>query len=54
MRKAVGTLALPAIATTSSLYFTHVLPHSDAPIALGLTGLVVLYDSVIAVCRTWH
>ncbi|MER5405685.1 hypothetical protein [Streptomyces sp. NPDC002769] len=54
VRRPAGTLALPAITTTSTLYFTHVMPHSDAPVALGLTGLVVLYDSVVTVCRTWH
>ncbi|MEU3794734.1 hypothetical protein AB0F07_33920 [Streptomyces fructofermentans] len=54
LRRPPGTLALPAVAATATLYFTDVLPHADAPMALGLTGLVVLYDSVIAVCRTWH
>ncbi|MEU0037865.1 hypothetical protein [Streptomyces sp. NPDC006333] len=54
VRRPGGTLALPAITTTSTLYFTHVMPHSDAPVALGLTALVVLYDSVVTVCRTWY
>ncbi|MGC4986604.1 hypothetical protein ACLQ18_39435 [Streptomyces sp. DT193] len=48
-----GSLALTAITTTGTLYFTHVLPHSDTVMAFGLTTLVVAYDSVIAVCRTW-
>ncbi|MFE9684037.1 hypothetical protein ACFYXC_29395 [Streptomyces sp. NPDC002701] len=54
IRRPAGTLALPAVATTGTLYFTHVLPHGDAPFALGLTALVVLYDSVVTVCRTWQ
>ncbi|MGW7260504.1 hypothetical protein [Streptomyces sp. NPDC054834] len=52
-RRPAGSLALPAIATTSSLYFSHNLPHSDTAMALGLTTLVVGYDAVIAICCTW-
>ncbi|MFE4824784.1 hypothetical protein ACFRFU_52350 [Streptomyces sp. NPDC056704] len=54
VRRPAGTLALPAIGTTATAYFTHTLPHSDTVMALGLTSLVVFYDSVTAVCRTWH
>ncbi|MFD6491609.1 hypothetical protein ACFV99_08255 [Streptomyces sp. NPDC059944] len=53
VRRPSGTLALPAIATTAGLHFTHVLHHGDDFMALGLTALVVGYDAVIAVCRTW-
>jgi hypothetical protein len=53
-RRPVGTLAVPAIATTGSLYYTGVIAHSDGAMTLGLTALVVFYDSVIAVCRSWH
>ncbi|KFF99130.1 hypothetical protein IQ62_20835 [Streptomyces scabiei] len=53
-RRPAGTLAIPAIATTGSLYYTGLTPHSDAPMTLGLTALVVFYDAVIAVCRTWR
>ncbi|MFI8892533.1 hypothetical protein [Streptomyces paradoxus] len=52
-RRPAGTLAVPAIATAGSLYFTGVVPQADGPMTLGLTALVVFYDSVIAVCRTW-
>ncbi|MGV9420001.1 hypothetical protein ACWDO6_21180 [Streptomyces sp. NPDC003674] len=52
-RRPSGSLALPAITTTSSLYFSHTLPHSDTTMALGLTTLIVGYDAVITVCRTW-
>lgn len=54
VRRPAGTLALPAIATTSVLYFTEAIARGDSPMALGLTGLVVVYDAVIAVCRTWQ
>ncbi|WP_326723234.1 MULTISPECIES: hypothetical protein [unclassified Streptomyces] len=53
VRRPSGTLALPAIAATGSLHFTHVLHDSDSLMALGLTALLVGYDAVIAVCRTW-
>ncbi|MBO7935646.1 hypothetical protein [Streptomyces antibioticus] len=53
-RRPAGTLAVPAIASTGSLYFTGVIEHADTLMALGLTSLVVLYDSVIALCRTWR
>ncbi|MFE3269942.1 hypothetical protein [Streptomyces sp. NPDC059215] len=48
-----GTLAVPAIATTAGLEFTHHLHHGDTVMALGLTALAVGYDAVIMVCRTW-
>lgn len=54
IRRPAGTLALPAIATTATLHFTHVLHDSDTVMALGLTALTVGYDAVIALCRTWH
>ncbi|CAL9673921.1 hypothetical protein SUDANB176_07619 (plasmid) [Streptomyces sp. enrichment culture] len=54
IRRPPGTLALPAIATTATLHFTHVLHDSDTVMALGLTTLTVAYDAVIALCRTWH
>lgn len=53
-RRPAGTLALPAIATTGTLHFTHALHDSDTVMALGLTTLTVVYDAVIAICRTWH
>lgn len=53
-RRPVGTLAVPAIATAGSLYYTGVIAHTDGPMTLGLTALVVFYDSVIAVCRSLH
>ncbi|MEU1516232.1 hypothetical protein ABZ490_29535 [Streptomyces sp. NPDC005811] len=53
-RRPAGTLALPAITATGTLYYTGAIQHADTPMALGLTALVVLYDSVIAVCRTWR
>lgn len=53
-RRPAGSLALPAIATTGTLHFTHVLHDSDTVMALGLTTLTVVYDAVIAICRTWH
>ncbi|MEU5242676.1 hypothetical protein AB0G81_00860 [Streptomyces asoensis] len=54
IRRPAGSLALPAIATTATLHFTHTLPHSDSRMALALTTLTVGYDAVITVCRTWH
>ncbi|MDN0198474.1 hypothetical protein [Streptomyces sp. S.PNR 29] len=54
IRRPAGSLALPAIATTATLHFTHVLQHSDSLMAFGLTTLTVGYDAVIAVCRTWQ
>ncbi len=54
IRRPPGTLALPAIATTATLHFTHVLHDSDTVMALGLTTLTVAYDAVIALCRTWY
>ncbi|WP_371572612.1 hypothetical protein [Streptomyces sp. NBC_01314] len=54
IRRPAGTLAVPAIAATATLHFTHVLHDSDTVMALGLTALTVGYDAVIAVCRTWH
>jgi hypothetical protein len=53
-RRPAGTLAVPAIATTATLHFTHVIQDSDSLMALGLTALAVGYDAVIAICRTWH
>ncbi|MFE6946122.1 hypothetical protein [Streptomyces chartreusis] len=53
-RRPAGTLALPAIATTATLYITHGLHDSDTVMALGLTTLTVFYDAVIAICRTWQ
>ncbi|MEU1536300.1 hypothetical protein [Streptomyces fagopyri] len=53
IRRPSGSLALPAIATTAGLEFTHTLHHGDTVTDLGLTALVVGYDDVIAVCRTW-
>ncbi|MGW0801241.1 hypothetical protein [Streptomyces sp. NPDC002692] len=52
-QRPLGTLAVPAIATTAGLEFTHHLHHGDTVMALGLTALAVGYDAVIAVCRTW-
>ncbi|MFD9322771.1 hypothetical protein ACFWDQ_34850 [Streptomyces sp. NPDC060053] len=54
IRRPAGSLALPAMATTAVLHFTHTLHHSDSPMALALTTLTVGYDAVIAVCRTWQ
>ncbi|WP_331739954.1 hypothetical protein OG613_44910 (plasmid) [Streptomyces sp. NBC_00015] len=54
IRRPAGSLALPAIATTATLHFTHTLHHSDSPMALALTTLTVGYDAVIALCRTWQ
>ena len=51
LRRPAGTLALPAIATTAALHFSHVLHDSDTIMTLGLTTLTVAYDAVIAVCR---
>lgn len=53
-RRPAGTLALPALAATGTLHFTHTLHDSDTVMALGLTTLIVFYDGVIAICRTWH
>ncbi|MEU8851939.1 hypothetical protein AB0C70_38235 [Streptomyces sp. NPDC048564] len=53
-RRPAGTLALPAIAATGTLHFTHTLHDSDTVMALGLTTLIVFYDGVIAICRTWQ
>lgn len=52
LRRPAGSLALPAIATTGTLHFTHVLHHSDTLMALALTALTVGYDAVIAICHT--
>jgi hypothetical protein len=54
LRRPTGSLALPAITTTGTLHFTHVLHHSDTAIALGLTTLTVGYDAVVTTCRTWQ
>ncbi|MFF4787883.1 hypothetical protein ACFY3E_42030 [Streptomyces griseorubiginosus] len=54
LRRPAGSLALPAIATTGTLHFTHVLHHSDTLMALALTTLTVGYDAVITICRTWQ
>ncbi|MGC3000623.1 hypothetical protein ACPF8X_20255 [Streptomyces sp. G35A] len=54
IRRPPGTLALPAIAATATLHFTHVLHDGDTVMALGLTTLTVAYDAVIAICRTLH
>jgi hypothetical protein len=54
LRRPAGSLALPAISTTATLHFTHVLQHSDSLMALGLTTLTVGYDAVIVICRTWQ
>lgn len=53
-RRPAGTLAIPAIATTATLHFAHVIQDSDTLMMLGLTTLTVGYDAVIAICRTWH
>ncbi|MFD3566008.1 hypothetical protein [Streptomyces sp. NPDC058667] len=53
-RRPVGTLAIPTIATTATLHFTHVFQDGDSLMALGLTALAVVYDAVITICRTWH
>ncbi|MFG3091095.1 hypothetical protein ACGGAI_26075 [Streptomyces antibioticus] len=52
VRRPAGSLALPAIATTATLHFTHTLHQDDTLMTLGLTALTVGYDAVIAVCRT--
>ena len=54
MRRPAGSLALPAVAATATTYFADLLPREDTAMALGLTALVVVYDSVVAVCRTWE
>ncbi|MGW1627139.1 hypothetical protein [Streptomyces sp. NPDC002172] len=54
LRRPTGSLALPAIATTGTLHFTHTLHHSDTAVALVLTTLTVSYDAVITICRTWQ
>lgn len=54
IRRPAGSLALPAIATTATLYFTHTLHYNDSLMALALTTLTVTYDAVITVCRTWQ
>ncbi|MEH0544557.1 hypothetical protein QA802_16120 [Streptomyces sp. B21-105] len=54
IRRPAGSLALPAIATTATLHFTHTMHHGDSLMALALTTLTVSYDGVIAVCRTWQ
>ncbi|MFM9593147.1 hypothetical protein ACKI1J_33780 [Streptomyces scabiei] len=54
VRRPVGSLALPAVAVTATTYFADLLPREDSAMAFGLTTLVVVYDTVIAVCRTWE
>ncbi|WP_200309118.1 hypothetical protein [Streptomyces adelaidensis] len=54
VRRPVGSLALPAVAATAGTYFADLLPREDTGMALGLTALVVVYDTVIAVCRAWE
>ncbi|MER5201274.1 hypothetical protein ACWD3J_48220 [Streptomyces sp. NPDC002755] len=54
IRRPAGSLALPAIATTATLHFTHTLHHSDSLMALALTTLTVGYDAVITLSRTWQ
>jgi hypothetical protein len=54
LRRPTGSLALPAIATTGALHFTHVLHHDDTLMALALTSLTVGYDAVITICHTWQ
>jgi hypothetical protein len=54
LRRPTGSLALPAIATTGTLHFTHVLHHDDTLMALALTTLTVGYEAVITICRTWQ
>ncbi|MEU4039774.1 hypothetical protein [Streptomyces collinus] len=53
-RRPARSLALPAIATTASLHFTGTIHSGDRIMAFGLTSLIVGYDAVIAVCRTWR
>ncbi|MEV5910616.1 hypothetical protein ACWEGX_10210 [Streptomyces chartreusis] len=52
LRRPIGSLALPAIATTAGLHFSNTLEAGDSLMAFGLTSLVVGYDTTIAVCRT--
>ncbi|MFJ3658408.1 hypothetical protein ACIPPR_34555 [Streptomyces nigra] len=54
MRRPIGSLALPAIATTATLHFTHTIQAGDSLMAFGLTSLIVGYDTTIAVCRAKH
>ncbi|MDX3310792.1 hypothetical protein P1S61_17295 [Streptomyces sp. ME08-AFT2] len=54
IRRPAGSLALPATATTATLHFTHAMHDSDSLMALALTTLVVSYDAVVTVCRTWQ
>ncbi|UUU25531.1 hypothetical protein [Streptomyces sp. DSM 40750] len=54
VRRPVGSFALPAVAVTATTYFADLLPREDSAMAFGLTALVVVYDTVIAVCRTWE
>ncbi|RSO05761.1 hypothetical protein DMH26_07630 [Streptomyces sp. WAC 05379] len=52
LRRPIGSLALPAIATTAVLHFSNTIEAGDSLMAFGLTSLVVGYDTAIAVCRT--
>ncbi|MGF0174536.1 hypothetical protein ACQF36_29765 [Streptomyces sp. Marseille-Q5077] len=52
LHRPIGSLALPAIATTATLHFTNTIEAGDSLMAFGLTSLIVGYDTTIAVCRT--
>ncbi|MEV0696017.1 hypothetical protein [Streptomyces sp. NPDC050388] len=52
LRRPIGSLALPAIAATATLHFTHTIEAGDSLMAFGLTSLIVGYDTTVAVCRT--
>lgn len=54
VRRPAGSLALPTIAGTTWAWSAGSLPHGDTTTALCLAGLVVFYDTVRAVCRTWQ
>ncbi|MET7437041.1 hypothetical protein [Streptomyces sp. NPDC005568] len=53
VRRPTGSLALPAIATTAGLHFSNTIHDSDSLMAFGLTALLVGYDAVNGLCRTW-
>ncbi|MFF2101173.1 hypothetical protein [Streptomyces sp. NPDC058202] len=52
VRRPPGSLALPSIAATAALHFSHTVHGTDSLMAFGLTTLTVAYDAVHTLSHT--
>lgn len=53
VRRPPGSLALSSVSATATLHFTHTVHGTDSLMAFGLTTLVVGYDAIHTLSRTW-